>query len=610
MIFGFSTYGNNDQHGTFIRRLTDEMDTGELILHRISSSVFTGGFLTHPGLPYTPEDYYFSDDAGGVTVLMSGVIYNRDELAGSPGYSTGAADPALVASLYKAGGNGFASALNGDFFICIINSNKQEVLLVRDQLGIRPAAWTTTGQTMLFSSDPVALSRAVSSGEPVDTDYITGRFRYIDYRKTADARVKKLLPGQSLLFSRGAVKLLNYWTPEAATTDRSMSYDTMISDLKALLNDAVKIRCDRRFTAGAHVSSGLDSGVVSALARREYAQQALFYGYSWSPATYNPGPVSHDERDIIRAHCSREGITPVFSEMDRDLFGRTVSHYYDNKGYFDEELTQQQARERGTNLIMSGWGGDEFISTADRGIETDLLTRLRLTEYFRRNPVIPLKRFVKYFFRYTLFPALGILEKSITKSFRDDARYLKKKYRRSDRQAIRNFYFHSSRRRMHLGMLRFYHLQERTESWALSAFRRGIEYRYPLLDRRIVEYVLRIPSLLMCRTEHYRPLLRVISEGLVADEVWQNLNKKDPVYAEHREQLFAGMAEDLISESEEWRKNAGMHWADFDRLAKDIESYREKGDDEENYPLLRGLVYLRAAYAFISEYRSLPGRAS
>ena len=45
----------------------------------------------------------------------------------------------------------------------------------------------------------------------------------------------------------------------------------MLSDLTALLTDAVKIRCDGRFRAGAHVTGGLDSGIVSTLARKEYA---------------------------------------------------------------------------------------------------------------------------------------------------------------------------------------------------------------------------------------------------------------------------------------------------------------------------------------------------
>ena len=37
-------------------------------------------------------------------------------------------------------------------------------------------------------------------------------------------------------------------------------------------------------------------------------------------------------------------------------------------------------------------------------------------------------------------------------------------------------------------------LQERIESWALSAFPKKIEYRYPLLDKRIIEFAIGIPE--------------------------------------------------------------------------------------------------------------------
>ena len=65
----------------------------------------------------------------------------------------------------------------------------------------------------------------------------------------------------------------------------------MLADLGELVKDAVRIRCDSRFIAGAHVSGGLDSGIVSAMAREQYRHQELFYGFSWSPAGFVSGDV-------------------------------------------------------------------------------------------------------------------------------------------------------------------------------------------------------------------------------------------------------------------------------------------------------------------------------
>ncbi len=92
-----------------------------------------------------------------------------------------------------------------------------------------------------------------------------------------------------------------------------------------------------------------------------------------------------------------------------------------------------------------------------------------------------------------------------------------------------NYFFHTSRQQVHLGVLRFYHFQERCETWAVNGFRKGVEYRYPLLDRRIIEYMLKVPSAMLCKTDYFRPLLRLISEGILPEEVRWQADKSDPV---------------------------------------------------------------------------------
>jgi asparagine synthase (glutamine-hydrolysing) len=262
-----------------------------------------------------------------------------------------------------------------------------------------------------------------------------------------------------------------------------------------------------------------------------------------------------------------------------------------------------QAAGTGTNLILSGWGGDEFISTGDRGIETDLLRRFRLGIYFRRNPVRPVKRFIKYFLEYTLFPALEILSPNVARSFADDARYLKKPFRKSGRKALRNFYFHTSRRQLHLRYLRFYHLQERCETWYAMAYRKGIEYRFPLLDRRIVEYMIMIPSELLCREDYFRPLLRVLGEGIIPDDIRLSTSKKDHVYSAWWKELISYSGRRLIEEAGSWRDNPDLGFVDFDLLDKDIAQYRSDPGSTDQEVLFNALVFIKAVHQFSLSYR-------
>ena len=119
---------------------------------------------------------------------------------------------------------------------------------------------------------------------------------------------------------------------------------------------------------------------------------------------------------------------------------------------------------------------------------------------------------------------------------------------------------------------RFYNLPERCESWHASGFQKGVEYRYPLLDKRIVEYMLKVPSEHLCRTGYVRPLLREIGKGLLPEEVRLNQDKNDPVLLGR-----IGMNSSRVRPSHLWRRraigdtNPDLNFVDFDLLLKDID---------------------------------------
>ncbi len=577
-------------------------DDEGLSYYQVRKGVFNGGYYLHRRLPLTGDDFYFYDSENDLLVLFSGYIYNKTELADRYGFDADESVPRTAARLFLKEGSEFVRRVNGDFVIFIAQPANRRAYLFRDQVGIRPVAYSADNGRLHFSSDINGLCRHLAGKKHVSGEFLLGFFKYIDLTITPSDRVRRLLPGHYLEYSESGVRLTRYWDPERIKTDNNMGYNEMLSELKKLVEDAVRIRCDSRFMAGSHVSSGLDSCTVAALARRNYSSQDTFYGYSWSPSGFIPSDPAYDERDLVRSLCSRERIEPVFSGITPGEFLDRVSDHYHNKGNYFEEHTLGQAAADGTNLLFSGWGGDEFISTGDRGIETDLLRRLSLRTYFRRNHIRPVKRFIKYFLLYTLLPAVGILQRNVARSFANDVRYLKKPFGKCDRKVLRNFYFHTSRRQLHLGYLRFYHIQERCESWMISGYRRGVEYRYPLLDMRIVEYIIRVPSLLLCRTDYFRPLLRIIGEGFLPDDVRLNVSKRDPVYMEWWYELFRQAGLKLMDEVDQWQDNQELAFIDFEKLNEEIAQYRRDPAATDGRVLFKSLVYMKAAHQFTVKY--------
>ena len=61
---------------------------------------------------------------------------------------------------------------------------------------------------------------------------------------------------------------------------------------------------------------------------------------------------------------------------------------------------------------------------------------------------------------------------------------------------------------MQLHLLQLGHLGTRIDGWTASGARRGIEYRYPLLDRRVLEFALGLPPEQFRRGRWSRWLMR------------------------------------------------------------------------------------------------------
>jgi asparagine synthase (glutamine-hydrolysing) len=604
LFAGSFTSLNSYNYLPYLRNVFDTAENEDLSLSYVSAKGFEGCFCLNRRLPYSPGDFYFADSANDIIVLSRATFYNKPELIAFLDLKEAVPVPELIASLFIKEGPSFAERVNGDFAIFICRPGKKEVFLIRDHVGIAPMAYVTEKETIYFSSDIIGLSAVFSEGEALDSEYLLGCFKYIDYRRTPVGKVKKLLPGHYLHFSADGTTLCSYWNPAKIKIDNKLHYASVLSDLNSLVCDAVKIRCDKRFTAGAHVSGGLDSGIVSVLARKEYGDQKEFYGFSWSPLEYNPGNALYDERDMVNDTCSYSGITPVFSDMTPDEYLRYVDNFYINQGYFPEEKVTVQAAERKVNMLFSGWGGDEFISTGDRGIEIDLLRRIRLFKFFRRNPLRHPRQFIRWISFYIINPFLGILNSATVRSFNDDAFYIKKEFRRSDRKAVSDYYFHHSRRQMHLRLLHLYNLQERCESWSVAGYRKGIEYRYPLLDKRIIEYMLKVPSTVLCEKEGFRPLLRDIGIGLLPESVRLQMLKSEPVCWGNVAQMENILSGILVKEVKDWSLNKDLSFVDFDLLTDDIRLHSEQPGAKDNRVLNRCLIYLKAIHEFTKKIRA------
>jgi asparagine synthase (glutamine-hydrolysing) len=573
--------------------------------HLVEFGHFFGNILLSPRLPYTLEECVYLDQQQDIAVVLSGCIYNQSEICKKHKFDSDSIPvPKLIAKLFLLYNVDFVHQLNGDFAIAIHQPTKNTFYLFRDHLGIRPLAYTIQEQSIYFSSDIIGLSRAFHESGSLNIEYLLSDFKFNDLRQTPNKLVHKLLPGYFLMYNSDGVYTEKYWKPERIRTDYNLTRERVFLEIKALLYDAVRIRSDKRFRAGAHVSGGLDSGAVATLARKEYSSQKEFYGYSWSPCEIDDSTIEFDERKYVQKTCEWAAITPVYIPMDFEDFVYFSNNLIDNQGYFQENKILKKIQEQNINLIFSGWGGDEFISRGGHGIDWDLLFNLEWYNFFKKNPITNFTDFVGKIAFKIIFPILHILKPSVRLTLKNDARYLKNTYKTQNRRALKIWFFTPSGRKSCVGMLDSAHLSYRTEAWFMNGLKHGVEYRYPLLDKRIVEYMLKVPTKYRINDETSRIILREVTKDLLPDQVRKRRSKEDPAFKSQMDANYIRGGILFKNELNTFKENPYLSCFDFELIEHDLkifESNKEKYNEPLNH-LYTNIYSIKLAHEFIQRY--------
>lgn len=178
-----------------------------------------------------------------------------------------AGDTEVVLRSYVEWGEEFAERLNGIFAFGIWDIRREELILVRDRLGVKPLYFHRTPRGVLFASEPKAILAHPDVSAVVDTD---GLRELLSLAKTPGEAVwrdiAEVRPGEIIRVSRGGLTRARYWRlPAAEHTD---DLPTTVATVRELLADAVARQAVADVPLGILLSGGLDSSVVTALADR------------------------------------------------------------------------------------------------------------------------------------------------------------------------------------------------------------------------------------------------------------------------------------------------------------------------------------------------------
>ena len=117
-------------------------------------------------------------------------------------------------------------------------------------------------------------------------------------------------------------------------------------------------------------------------------------------------------------------------------------------------------------------------------------------------------------------------------------------------------------------------IQPRVESWHVSGRSNRIEYRYPLLDKRIVEFALGVPEEIFRQEGKNRFLFRRAIEGLLPQNIIGSNTKYEPIRVEKYMEI-SQKAQTKWMESTAMANQQNKYFK-LDSIFDDIDNYSRK----------------------------------
>jgi asparagine synthase (glutamine-hydrolysing) len=288
---GIAGYASNDSHVMNHDEIVSLMING--MRHRnarhISKVQYTSNVcIGYSGISINDLDsglQPFTNQDKTISCFMNGEIYNwksiRIELQNSGYHFRTSCDAEVIPFLYEKYGEKFVEKLDGIFAICIHDSNRKQIILVRDRVGIKPLYYSFSGKQFLFASEMTSLLASNVIARELDLQSVSEffTFRCVPYTNTILASVKRLASGSQLIFNyqEWQISQHTYWQPnlwQSSLTDEAQACDLLREKVISSVHRQTQLPDETPI--GVLLSGGIDSSSVTRLARLNLPDKQIF----------------------------------------------------------------------------------------------------------------------------------------------------------------------------------------------------------------------------------------------------------------------------------------------------------------------------------------------
>lgn len=514
--------------------------------------------FAHLALHTTPEapleQQPLRDPQTGTIWVADARVDNRDELidlftkCGEIRGQGVVTDVELLMLAYRKWGEDFLPNIYGNYAFVMWDPNRQRALAGRDFLGLRPMFYMRHGQTMYFAS-AIRSILAVLPGRPALNELlIADYYRYNFDRWIAETiylPIRRLPAACQVSVDARDETIHQHWMITNAPILRYKNERDYYDEFLELFQTAIKACARANTPLGVELSGGIDSSSITCMLHK-----------LWKDGCFNNMPPSINLYTTNLAHELSEDESYFSAAVIRscpEFSSKIISgekfwgfqEVGNEKGYHldepDHNITRslavarlQLARQDGCKVMLKGIGGDElFQFYCD---EFDILRGLPFSfwgetmwNYYLHSGFPGIIKFVARTFRNVRWvqPLRRKLQGAVLPPWvhRDPVRQLNSVQPSFKLAVPERFSSVLQRIKPTLIFTSGFNLRllEYSHQHAVEA---NAENRYPFLDRRLVEFVFRLPTKILLDYKFLlKPFLKVSLSGVIPQEIISRTNK-------------------------------------------------------------------------------------
>ncbi|MES0133706.1 asparagine synthase (glutamine-hydrolyzing) [Mesorhizobium sp. M0016] len=309
--------------------------------------------------------------SGDGVLVYNGEVYNYRSLretlqAQGVVFRTICDAEVVLEALHHWGPEKAVPLFDGMFSFAYFDARSSALWLARDRLGIKPMSVADTPERILFASEDKAILACDGFPRDIDSREITLRLAWQsrDSSYSLFDRIERLPPAGLWKITDGVIEKRRFWhvldVLETAriTGDASADAEHMAT-LEALLKDSVGLHCIADTSVATACSSGVDSGLITALAKRFRPE---VHGYVVDPQ------LGNSEAEDAERTGRHVGVplrrVPVDRNRFFELWPRVIWHL-ESDGWHASHVAllalAERCRADGVKVLLTGEGADELF---------------------------------------------------------------------------------------------------------------------------------------------------------------------------------------------------------------------------------------------------------